>query len=49
MEYYFSVGDIAGNVDKSKIMRVDVDITPPVIVDLNYDVVGKYMFFDIFK
>ena len=38
IQYWFTVKDIAGNTDDSKITYLDVDITPPVINNINYTI-----------
>ncbi|MBT4166031.1 hypothetical protein HOE04_03265 [archaeon] len=47
--YSFSIEDYAGNKDKSKPLKVNVDMTNPVINNFDnfYEFNGKYIYFDI--
>ena len=38
IQYWFTVMDIAGYIDDSKITYLDVDVTPPVINNINYTI-----------
>lgn len=41
IDYWFSVKDISGLEDVSRIVRLGVDITPPIIMDLFYSVKSR--------
>lgn len=47
IEYWFSLTDIAGNSDSSRKYTLDVDVTPPKIIDINYTIDKRNVFFDI--
>ena len=47
IEYWFNITDIAGYFVKSRIGKVKVDVTAPVINYLNYDIIGRYVYFNI--
>jgi hypothetical protein len=44
VEYYFIVKDIAGNVEQSKTQTVKVDVSDPIIEDIEVVNDGKYMY-----
>jgi len=45
--YRLLINDIAGNSDVSNNMTAEVDITPPVIENISYPVIGNYVYFRI--
>jgi len=49
ISYYFVVEDIAGSIDKTRPIKVEVDTTDPKILngDDFYEQEGKYIYFDI--
>ena len=47
LSYYFEIEDIAGNLARSKLAKVSVDMTPPKIINLNYSIEGRIINFDI--
>lgn len=47
IEFWFNMTDIAGNFVESRIGKVKVDITPPVINSLDYNINGKYVAFTL--
>lgn len=47
IEYWFSIIDIAGNNATSRAYTVNVDTVSPVLSKLDYEIVGRKVYFDI--
>ena len=47
IEYSFNITDIAGNFDDSRIVKVKVDLTSPIINYFNYNINGRYVTFNM--
>ncbi len=43
--YSFEIEDIAGNIEKSKNLTAEVDLDFPIIENINYPVIGNYVYF----